>query len=252
MVIVAIGISTLSFLIETLPTFNNSNYPVWSYIEACCIALFTLEFIIRFSTCPDYLLFCRCTSSLSCVLCGARFARPEFRRAHTPSPTLLQLTAARVMCSFPESSGLPGHHAVLHRADGSKRKLVHLRPLPCHSTRSCVPGVQDFSLRVVDSGRYHARVLRGRASSSFDFHCCGRDDPDGYPRTSTTVFTRGSPSVEPVHPLSLAGVYGGTCEQCMAPRHVAVCHGHWVRHRMPCLALPCLALPCLAVDWCWP
>ena len=42
-VIFTIVVSTMSFIIETLPAFHRRDEEVWTTIEAVCIGLFTIE-----------------------------------------------------------------------------------------------------------------------------------------------------------------------------------------------------------------
>ncbi len=59
-VIGAIAVSTSAYLIETLPSYHRRDKEVWGTIEAICIALFTVEFVLRAASCPNYWRFCKC------------------------------------------------------------------------------------------------------------------------------------------------------------------------------------------------
>ena len=174
MVIVAIGISTLSFLIETLPAFNNQNNAVWTSIEGSCIGLFTLEFIIRVSTCPSYWKFCKCTSRGGWPYAHFSFDKTvvnsHLSRRHRPGIPLSSRGSTPYIIAYLrggrdvdgdsvfKSSGLPGDRAVLHRADGAKRKLVHVSAVSRRPTYPSLSSLQNFTIRVLDSGAYQGSV----------------------------------------------------------------------------------------------
>jgi len=45
--------SVVTFCLETLPQFHQKNVEVWFALESFCIAIFTLEFILRIASTPD-------------------------------------------------------------------------------------------------------------------------------------------------------------------------------------------------------
>jgi uncharacterized membrane-anchored protein YhcB (DUF1043 family) len=58
-VVTTIILSTIAFIIQTLPQYVMNTSDSWTIIEVFCVSIFTAEFIIRFFTCPSLLKFIR-------------------------------------------------------------------------------------------------------------------------------------------------------------------------------------------------
>lgn len=56
-VMLLIGLSCTTFVIETLPVFHRQNSDIWDNIETFCIVNFTLEYVTRLVACPNKLEF---------------------------------------------------------------------------------------------------------------------------------------------------------------------------------------------------
>jgi hypothetical protein len=58
-VMVVILVSCTAFVLQTLPEYVQSTDNVWNLIEDICITVFTVEFVLRISTCPSRWHFVR-------------------------------------------------------------------------------------------------------------------------------------------------------------------------------------------------
>jgi hypothetical protein len=56
-VMLMICLSSVAFVVETLPTLSSTDPKIWSTIELVCISIFTAEFSGRLLCCPDQLAF---------------------------------------------------------------------------------------------------------------------------------------------------------------------------------------------------
>jgi len=111
-----IVVSTLTFCLETLPWYyeHNSNMNVWFFIEATCIAIFTVELALRFLVVPNKRqFFTSWLNIIDFVAIAPFFLEMSLQGAEIPGLSVLRVTRlTRVLRLLKHSQG---HLKVLTR-----------------------------------------------------------------------------------------------------------------------------------------
>lgn len=109
LVMCMILLSTLAFILQTLPQYVMASNPAFDAIEVLCVVVFTIEFVLRLGSTPNFRAFCT----------SASHSRPtrNWRTCKLP-PARRCFELGRLLCDS----------ALLHRADVCKRR----RRVICH------------------------------------------------------------------------------------------------------------------------
>lgn len=82
LVMAMIVLSTIAFIVQTLPQYVMSSNPGFDAVEVLCVTVFTIEFVLRLASTPNYRSFM--TSALGTP---RRTLRSDSVRAPIPLPS---------------------------------------------------------------------------------------------------------------------------------------------------------------------